>query len=403
MNKRKYSTTEREVILREFKNRKTSSRAFAKEHNISLTTIYTWINEPAEVLKTRPHELSYHQLETRLQSVEEQLEVIRISKFISNVPLRERLDAMKSLARFHSIHVLSAALDIPRGTYYNDILRAKGENAWFNLRRKELTPSVKEVFDESHGTFGAGQIAAALKLKGINAGVHVVSKIMADCGLESSRNEAAKKYKQERRSRKNELKELENSFTAARPNSIWVCDVTELKYAKGHYKIYLCVIIDIFARKVVAYKFGKFNNTHLVKETFLKAYDERKPNNGLVFHSDRGSPNISRRFYNCLKRLHVVQSLSRPYVPQDNAVIESFFRTLKAEVYYPRSFGSLEYLVQEVSGYIEEYNAIRPHGFNGGTPPNKTESDFLEKSQGNSPNLTETQGFESAHIADVVQ
>jgi len=84
-------------------------------------------------------------------------------------------------------------------------------------------------------------------------------------------------------------------------------------------------------------------------------------------------------------------------------VVESFFRTLKAEVYYPRSFGCLERLIHEVSGFIEEYNAIRPHGFNGGIPPNKTEFDFWAKSQANKPDLTEAQGFDPAQSSDIVQ
>lgn len=403
MKKRKYSETERDEIIRTFKNRTISVREFAKQYGVSTTSVYAWMKDPVTNLNTEPHELAYHQLKMRLDSAEEQLKIIKSCRFFAEVPLRTRIEEMKRLAETHSVHILSAALDVARGTYYNDILRAKGENAWFNVRKRELTPIVREAFDESHGAFGAEQIQKALKLKGINTDVRTVAKIMVACGIESNRNSVAKAYWNARRSRKNELKEREAAFTAEKPNELWVCDVTEFKYGKDHLKIYLCVIIDVFARKVIAYKFGKFNNTHLVKETFLMAYNERMPDDGLIFHSDRGSPNISRRMYDCLKRRHVVQSLSRPHVPQDNAVVESFFRTLKAEIYYPRTYANLDQLILEVSAYIEEYNAIRPHSFNGGLPPNKTEAEYWAKHPANKDVSAETSGFDSAQATDIVQ
>jgi len=218
MKQRKYSITERDAILRAFKNRTVPVREFVKEHGVALPTIYTWMRESASDLKTAPHELAYHQLETRLQSAEEQLDIIKCCKFYVEAPLRLRLEEMKRLSEAHSVRILSAALGVSRGTFYNDILRAKGENAWFNIRRRELTPKVREAFDESHGTFSAEQIKCAFALKGVKTDVRTVSKIMAECRIESNRNTAAKAYRDARRSRRNELKERESAFTATKPN-----------------------------------------------------------------------------------------------------------------------------------------------------------------------------------------
>lgn len=403
MAQRKYSQTEREKIIRAYKARSVSLRTFVKQYGISHTTLLTWMKTSGPTPNTAPHELDFHHLEARNKALEEQLCIIKECRFFPRIPLRTRLDEMRRLAKNHSVHALSAALDVSRGTYYNDVLRAKGEDAWFNRRRKQLTPMIRQAFDKSHGAYGAEQITSVLRLDGIKADVRTVAKIMVECGLESNRNTAARAYKRTRFNRRNELKLREAEFTAESPNELWVCDVAEFQVGKCHTKIYLCAIVDVFARKAIAYKFGRANNTRLAKATFLKAYNERHPKAGLIFHSDRGAPNVSRRFYDCLKGLNVTQSLSRPHIPQDNAVIESFFRNLKSEIYYPRQYNTAEELMSAIASYMEEYNAIRPHSFNGGIPPNKAESEHWQNSSAKAANPIEPRGFDSVQSSAIVQ
>lgn len=372
MSQRVYSSTERDRIVREFTNRSVTVRTFAKQFGIAVPTIYAWLKTPESGLKTPPHELGYHHLEARIKSLEEQILIIKSCRFFANASTKVRLAEMRRLSDGHSVHVLSAALDVSRETYYNDLLRAKGENAWFNLRRKELTPKIRKIFEASHGAYGAKMIATFLCFEGVRTSQKTVADIMSKNGMESSRNTAARTHKNDRRKRMNELKDRESEFTADAPNKIWVCDVSEL-FVGTHTKIFLCAVIDVFARKVVAYHFGGANNTRLTKAAFLKAFRSRNPGPGLVFHSDNGAPNVSRRFHDCLKRLGVVQSFSRPHVPQDNAVVESFFRNLKAEVYYPCTYKTVKELTDAVIAYIENYNAVRPHSFNDGLPPDEAE------------------------------
>ena len=95
-------------------------------------------------------------------------------------------------------------------------------------------------------------------------------------------------------------------------------------------KYYICVIIDLFARKVIACTISKSNGTRLTKSTLTKAVEERHPSEGLIFHSDRGTNYTARTFIDCCKAFGMTQSLSRKSTPYDNSVMEAFFKTLKA-------------------------------------------------------------------------
>lgn len=116
---------------------------------------------------------------------------------------------------------------------------------------------------------------------------------------------------------------LQQKFTAEAPNKVWVSDITYFNYNSTAY--YLCVIIDLYSRKVVAHRISKKNSTALVTKIFRAAYTARQPGPGLIFHSDRGSAYISKAFSKLLHDCKAVQSLSRSGKPHDNAVSESFF------------------------------------------------------------------------------
>ena len=125
---------------------------------------------------------------------------------------------------------------------------------------------------------------------------------------------------------------LRQQFQADRPNQIWVSDVTCFKL--GELYLYTCVILDLFSRRVVAYKVSRKNSTQLITSTFKDAWEQRAPDTGLIFHSDRGAQYTSHRFRQLLHERAVVQSFSNSRKPHGNAVAESFFATLKKEDLY---------------------------------------------------------------------
>ena len=167
---------------------------------------------------------------------------------------------------------------------------------------------------------------------------------------------------------------VKQQFTVAAPNRVWVSDVTTFKHQKKAF--YICVILDLFSRRVLAFRISTKNSTQLTKGTFTKAWEERKPTAGLVFHSDRGSNYVSGGFVTCLRNLGVVQSFSRSGTPYDNAVCESFFSSMKREELYLTKYRSENEFRKAVADYIEKYNTRRPHTTLQYKTPQQVEADF---------------------------
>lgn len=154
---------------------------------------------------------------------------------------------------------------------------------------------------------------------------------------------------------------LARNFTATRPNEKWVSDITYIRTREGW--LYLAVIIDLFSRKVVGWSMKSDMKTHLLLEALAMAVRERKPDAGLIHHSDRGVQYASYLFQEALQKARMVCSMSRKGNCWDNAIAESFFSTLKRELIYPHGvFASKEEARSRIFGYIETwYNRARKH------------------------------------------
>lgn len=199
-------------------------------------------------------------------------------------------------------------------------------------------------------------MAAILKDQGERVTVEFVRELMREMDLQSIRIGSKKRHYDETRKCQNIVK---RNFTAEHPNQIWVSDVTYYRFDEMQY--FICVIMDLYARRVIAYKVGYSNNTHLVKETFRMAYESRKPEPGLIFHTDQGGNYRSRAFGDYLKAREVTQSFSKPGVPYDNSVVETFFASMKREELYRYKYRSEREFRAAVDRYIDFYNTQRPH------------------------------------------
>lgn len=297
---------------------------------------------------------------------------------------------MEQLYGQYDVHTLCEALEVSRGTFYNHILRNKRSNAWFEKRREEYRVLVQEVFDEYRQVLGADKIRAILVQRGHKVSTEYVASLLRDMGLVSVRTSAKRDYRkvQELEKKKNILQQ---QFKADRPNQIWVSDVTCFKLKDCYF--YICVILDLFSRKVIAHKISKKNSTQLITATFKMAWNHRNPETDLIFHSDRGSQYTAYQFQQLLHERSVRQSLSNPGRPHDNAVAESFFATLKKEDFYRRDYKSEAEFKRGIASYIEFYNTQRPHRTLKNITPCQMEEAFMEK-QSNGKILN-AQGFES--------
>ena len=153
---------------------------------------------------------------------------------------------------------------------------------------------------------------------------------------------------------------LNRKFTAEAPNQKWLTDVTEFHYYIGteKHKVYLSAILDLFDRRIVAYRIGNSNSNPLVFDTFDDAVREN-PDAHPLFHSDRGFQYTNRTFHAKIKAAKMTQSMSRVAQCIDNGPIEGFWGILKRERYYGKRFKDKETLVAMIEEYISYYNHKR--------------------------------------------
>lgn len=348
-----------------------------KDFAIPRSTIYHWLKQEETSISASPEEIPIRSYQLLKQKVERLSGIIQILKSVdctANSPLQEKLDNLERLYGQYSVHMLCEALDVPRGTFYNHILRNKRDNSWFAKRKENLRIQIQQIYDDNRQIFGAQKITAILKERGVRVSEKMVGQLMRDMGLVSIRVDAKSIYDKEHRVCKNHVKQ---QFNPTRPNEIWVSDVTYFRFNNKNF--YICVIIDLYARRVIAYRVGMKNSTQLVKSTFKLAHEDRKPNNDLIFHTDRGSNYRSHTFCSYLASLHVTQSFSRAHVPYDNSVVESFFSNLKREELYRTKYRSEFEFRTAIDNYIIFYNERRPHARNSYKTPQKREEEYFEK------------------------
>ena len=379
MNKR-HSLEEKQNAIKRYVKDRESPLTIIKDIGISKSTFYKWLSEDQDKQKQSDRKnltlRNFKLLEAKVARLEGVIEIIKKANVLPNSPLKDKLYAAESISDDYSVHMLCEALDIPRGTYYNHILRNKRDNTWYAKRRETLREQIQEIYDESHQIFGAAKITEVLRRRDIKSSVNMVRQLMSDMGLVSIRQDAKKYYNDNARRHKNYLNQ---EFNTTAPDQVWVSDVTYFKCNNKQY--YICAVIDLYARKIISYKIGKINSTQLVKTTFKAAYEERKPSTLLIFHTDRGSNYISKGLNDYLKSLQITHSFSRAYVPYDNSVMESFFASLKREELYRKKYRSEKEFYRAVDDYIEFYNERRPHAKLQYKTPNQKECEYKEKSE----------------------
>lgn len=373
MNK-KYTEEQKQAVINQFTDG-ISVVAIVSNTGIPRSTVYAWI----KIYQTKQNKKevslkNFRVLEAKVKRLEGIIEILQNVGCRVDDPLDIKLYALEQLYGQYSVHMLCDALKVSRGTFYNHVLRNKKDNTWYAKRREEYRLKIQQIYDDSNQIFGATKIAAVMKDNGYRISVEMVRKLMRDMGLISIRQDAKDLYDKEQRRYKNYLNQ---QFTTTRPDEVWVSDVTCFRFNNKNY--YICVILDLFSRMVIAYKVGKVNSTQLVRSTFQTAYMERNPILPLTFHTDRGFNYQSKTFRLLLRSFGVTQSFSRAHIPYDNSVMESFFSNLKREELYRTKYRSENEFRTAVDRYIVFYNERRPHAKNGYKTPLKKEVDYLNK------------------------
>ena len=261
----------------------------------------------------------------------------------------------------YSIKEICIALNLNRSSYYKWKSRKASKSELLNV---QITEYVKEFYEESNGVLGYRQMCININREKIDELPHRINvkrvhHIMQILGLKSVI----------RRKRPDYVKStpevtaeniLNRDFKATVPFEKWLTDVTEFKYYVGPEvkKLYLSAILDLYDRRIIAYKLGDSNNNALVFETFDEAttlYPQAKP----IFHSDRGFQYTNKAFHQKLINAGMIQSMSRVGRCLDNAPMEGWWGILKSEMYYLKKFTSREELATAIENYIRFYNTRR--------------------------------------------
>lgn len=241
-------------------------------------------------------------------------------------------------------------------------------------RSQENQALVKRIQEEhlkSRKRYGSPRITAALKQQGIHVSQKRVANLMR---VHQIRAKVKRKYvctTDSKHSRPIAENVLNRSFEVARPNHVWVGDITYIPTAEGW--LYLATVMDLHSRKIVGWSMDKNMPAELVCRALDMALQQRDVKPGLIFHSDRGSQYASELFQSQLKRHKMVQSMSRKGNCWDNACMESFFGSLKLEC-YDKLFKSRKQARLAIFEYIEGfYNRQRLHSTLGYLSPEQFE------------------------------
>ena len=347
------------------------------EYNISKSTLYNWIQQYSEVKAENGEKITAHRLyllEKRIDKLTKELEIWRRCKCTVDSPLPQKLEAIENLYEEYGVHACCRVLEVLRSTFYHYLLRSP-EQTIFEKEDEIYKPIVKEIFEDSKGRIGSKKIRAIMTARGYTISPERVSRLMKEMELVCVSTNKKVKYNFTPKSnfRNNTLR---RQFDSEKPNSIWVSDITALYVNYKPY--YLCTIIDLYSRKVISYSIANNQETPMVLDAFKNAYKKRGYPDSLTFHSDQGGQYISYNFRKYLRDRRVKQSFSNPGSPHDNAVAESFFRTLKAEEIYHHFYQTADELYASVAEYIEFFNNKRPHQKFKYRTPNQVEEEYFK-------------------------
>jgi putative transposase len=239
-----------------------------------------------------------------------------------------------------------------------------------------LAEQIGTIFIENRKAYGSPRITRELHKAGESPSRKRVARLMAEKGLIARPKRRYKVTTQADPSQRAAPNLLAREFTAAAPNLKWATDITYVPTAQG--LLYLSVMLDLFSRRVVGWAMLPTLVADLVVLCLEMAILNRRPGGDLLIHSDRGSQYSAGDFRRMLSDYDFTQSMSRKGNCWDNAVVESFFASLKVECVYPLHFRTREHAQQEVFKYIETfYNPKRLHSTLDYVSPVEFEEQYL--------------------------
>lgn len=257
----------------------------------------------------------------------------------------------------HSVEKMARTLKVSRSGYYKWLGSSGGANA----RRDEMLLGViSGIQKKAKRRYGSLRVTRALNRRGYHAGHNHVARLMRESDLQARRRRRHRSTTNSNHARPVAANLLNRQFDLTTSNTAWVSDITYCATAEGW--MYLCVIMDLASRKIVGWSLDRRMKAGLVIDALMMAIIRRCPPKGVLFHSDRGTQYCSTVVRRRLGRYGFIQSMSRKGNCWDNAPAESFFKTLKNELWGHQAFRTREIARMAIFEYIEVfYNRERLH------------------------------------------
>ena len=275
----------------------------------------------------------------------------------------------------YSVPALCRFLDVSISGYYLWQNKPPSKHAQEESR---LEVEIQAAHKRARGVCGAEKLQQDMADNGTYVGICRIKRIKRKLGIYCKQK---KKFKVTTDS-KHTLPVAENvlnqHFKTISPNKVWVSDITYVPTEEGW--LYLAGHKDIFTGEVVGYAMGNRITGKLVSRSLFRAVAAKRPGNGLIHHSDRGSQYCSYDYSKLLKQFGMKASMSRKGNCYDNAPMESFWGTLKSELVHHRRYRSRQEAIQEISEYIEVfYNRQRRQARLGYLSPVAYEQKFYKR------------------------
>jgi len=283
---------------------------------------------------------------------------------------------MKQYTQEFPVERMAEVLGVSRSSYYR-FLKA-GPSAR-DQENEALLEKIRLIHQRSQGTYGSPRIHAELQEKGEKCSRRRIASLMKGHGI------AAKMFKGFKRTTLQAERPsfvapdlLQQDFKVHEPNEAWVSDMTAIPTQNGW--VYCAIILDLFSRRIVGLAIDKRMTTELVLRALKQALLQRRPPEGIIHHSDRGSQYTSRALKLLADQAGIQLSMGRVANAFDNAVAESFFHTLKTELVYFQSYQNLEEVKMDIFRYVYGfYNQARRHSTLGYMSPSEFENRFYRK------------------------
>ena len=271
--------------------------------------------------------------------------------------------------------MLCKVMEVSRSRYYQYL---KKINLPPSKKELVLICEVKELDKLSRHSYGSRQISRNLKAKGYSVGRYAARTLMHKAGVVCQQRRRFKVTTDSKHSLYVAKNKLARQFSVSTPNKVWVTDISYLWTAQGW--LYIAGVLDLFSRRVVGWAIESYMRSELIENALRMALGRRKPESGLMHHSDRGIQYACNDYQKLLESAGITVSMSRKGNCWDNAVMERFWGSLKSERTNRKIYATKEEAKADVIDYIEMfYNSSRLHSTLNYVSPINFENQFRSK------------------------